>query len=580
MTNKIKTEDQITLIPIDQLHSSPVNARKNFNPDEIAELSKSIAENGLIQPITIRLVTTITNPDKSIWWEIVTGERRFRACKIAAQVKPELREVKCIVREYTDEEVEAIQLAENIHRKDLSPMEECNAYRKLLKYHKTIQRVSEVVGKSENYVSSRMQLISLEKKLQKCLDEGSLPVAQALIIAKLPEEEQKELQNHDVLNFDNKGNLQQISSVKELKEVIADRIYIPINSASFDLKDKSLNPKMGSCLDCKFNTGCNTVLFSDITDESFCTKGSCFQEKTFKHITARVKELKKAGENVTLLYEEDYVYGDHKKKVNNLEATASCDFSISEKKKDGCIGVGIFIEKERYQPKHQIGEEVYLSEKPKEKKNSSPSSRNKDIPADETPIEMRERRMKERFVKEDNLDKIEVRKLIVKDIIETQKSISPTIIKKAVKTILFNLKYNNLLIFRYYGIDIKGTESLETDNLDAWKVDDKDLKKLLDQIKTESDLLQLIKCSIAYYSLDLYMKNDVNITKTQDDRLIQIAKEYSINIPNLHAPLVHKRQTERTQEFADLNEAKKRVAEREKKNVKEVKPKSKKTVKK
>ncbi len=562
MTEKTKSEDKIELIPITKLHSSPMNARKKFNGDSIAELAADIRQNGLIQNPIVRIRTSISDPEKSVWYEIVAGERRFRALKIACQVKPSLSEVPCIVRDYTDEEVEIIQISENIHREELSAMEECNAYHRLFNYHKSIQRVSEVAGKDANYVRSRMQLKSLTKDLQKFLDDKTLPITQALIIAKLPEEQQKSLlKNHNVISID-KGKIEKIASADRLKKIIECEISIPINSATFDIKDKNLNPKMGACTECEYNTGCNTVLFADLTDESRCTKGSCFADKTFKHIAARVKQLKESGENVVMLFEQDYNYGELHKKINGYNTVASCKFVIWEKKTDGAI-LGIFVANDRWNSKFNIGQEVYLTEKPKEKRNQSSDSR-KEIPADESPIEQRERRMKKRFEREDNLDKIEVRKQIA-TVISKEKNLSKSIIREAAESLLFTFRENNLLVFRKYGIELEGYENDETASLEDFKVDDEEIDKLLNKIKSESDLLQLIKCSVVTSHLELNNKTDVNLTDTKNDELIKIAKEYNVNIPAFMKPLVEARKKEREQELSDLSEAKKRAKEREKK---------------
>ncbi|MDQ7818850.1 MAG: ParB/RepB/Spo0J family partition protein [Melioribacteraceae bacterium] len=558
MTQAAKQQDQITMVPINRLTSSPMNARKEFDPSEIIELAESIRKDGLIQPLSVRELDSVD-------FEIIAGERRFRACRLINTNNANVMNlIPCIIRDYSDEEAEAIQLAENIHRKDLTPMEECEAYTKLLKHHKTVQRVAEVVGKTPNYVYSRIQLKALIKEFQGYLGSGTLPIAQAVILAKLPEEQQKKLLKDNEIIDKNGKEVQAVCTVQGLKRMIADSVYIPLNSASFDLKDKKLDPKMGACTDCQFNTGCNTVLFSDITDESHCTKGSCFRGKTLKHINARVNQLKAAGEIVIMLYEENQYWGSNKKKVEGYEAVASCDFKISEKKTEGAT-IGIFIEQNRWNPKYALGQEVYLSDKPKEKSSSSSrnSRKDKSIPAEEIPIEMRERRMLKRFAKEDDLDKVEVRKLIMRELFK-QKELKPSVIKDVAKEVISSVyPVNSLVVYRDYGINPEGYEEDDDFTLKMWGDDGTD--SLMSKIKTEHDLLILILKCFTAHNLQAHQTSDVNLTDPEFDDLIKAAKEYKIDIKKLHSPFIAKREEERKIELADLEVAKKRAKEREKK---------------
>ncbi len=571
MTTNTKQEDKITLIPIENLVLSPLNVRKTFNQERIDGLAVDIKKNGLLQYPTVR--------PKDGKYEIVFGNRRYKALIIVCQVDASFKLVPCVVKEYSDEEVEAIQLAENINREELTPMEECEAYQRLLKYHKTIMRVSEVTGKTPNHIQSRIQLKSLIKEFQTHLATGVLPIAQALIVAKLPEEQQKALLKNDrVLDFNGK-KVQSVCTVEELKRYIADEIYIPLNSAAFDLNSKNLNPKMGSCMVCEFNTGSNTLLFSDITDESFCTKGSCFKEKTLKHINIRVNQLKAAGEKVIPLREASYSWETGKKKVDGYDTDPSIQYNVSKKKVDGAM-VGIFLQIENYNPKYAVGEEVYLSEKTKEEKISSSNSRkDQSIPAEETPLEQRERRMYKRFDKEDDLDKVEVRKLVMKEIFK-QKTLTPAIVADFTEQFLTQAySTNNLLVFREFGINPKDYAKDDGfTSVGMW--DDKMFQQFAAKIKTGEDLIRFIVIAYAANHVSEHQTTDVNITDPKRDELLLAAKEYKIDIKKLHKPFVDKRKEERKLQLADLEAAKKRAKDREKKAKKESKPEQKSKAKK
>jgi hypothetical protein len=415
----------------------------------------------------------------------------------------------------------------------------------------------------------------LNKKLQKFLIDGTLPLAQALVLAKLPEEMQKDLMKSHSMEI-NGDELIAIDSLKELKKRIEDEHIIPLNSAVFDASDKKLDVKRGSCTDCGFNTGANKSLFEDITEESKCMKGSCFIGKTWKHIKNRIKQLEAPGEKPTFLYESNYVWGESKKIIEGFECWPSCEFEISKKKKEG-FNLGIMLAPERFNPKLSLGEELFI--KRNDRKKESHASKKTTILPDESPIEQRERRMKKRFEREDEIDKAEVRKEIAK-IINQRGTLSRIIIEDAAKELLFGLKLNNLLVFRAYGIEIEGREKDETGNLDQWGVDDKIINKLLSMIKSEEELLKFIKCAVTYSYLDIFVKANVNITSAKNDKLIKLANEYEIDINALHKTFVEKRTKERETEIADLEAAKKRAKEREKKPSVEVTPKSKSKLKK
>jgi len=149
-----------TIIPGD-------NDRRQFNQRQLQELADSIYQNGLAQPITIRPVTR----DGQDLFEIVAGERRFRACSQILHWEA----IPAIVRELNDEQADAIMLTENVHRVDLNPVDEGHAYQKRMNRHGwTISRVAHEANVSEGRVKNRLSLLTLRPEAQKLVADGHL----------------------------------------------------------------------------------------------------------------------------------------------------------------------------------------------------------------------------------------------------------------------------------------------------------------------------------------------------------------------------------------------------------------------
>ena len=181
--------DKIHKIPFDQIRPGN-NDRTQFDPVGIRELAKNILANGLIQPITVRLIA----PDPSVvfdgdrygdlaQYEIVAGERRFRALRLL-----EVEEIPSIVKELTDDEASAIMLSENVSRSDLDPVDEANAYSyRISAMGWTVKECAERAGVSEVRVQFRIKLLSLREDIQGLVRTGNFQIgyAQTLADAKL-----------------------------------------------------------------------------------------------------------------------------------------------------------------------------------------------------------------------------------------------------------------------------------------------------------------------------------------------------------------------------------------------------------
>ena len=156
-------------IPIEWINTGPWQPRRVFAQDALAELANSIRKKGIVQPILVR-----PRPDRPTRFELIAGERRWRAAQLA-----QLHVVPAIVREFSDAEAYEIALIENIQRADLSAIEEAQGYQKLLDHHQyTQEQLSEIIGKSRSHIANILRLLSLPARVQEMVMEGLLSMGQ------------------------------------------------------------------------------------------------------------------------------------------------------------------------------------------------------------------------------------------------------------------------------------------------------------------------------------------------------------------------------------------------------------------
>ncbi|GAA6209715.1 ParB/RepB/Spo0J family partition protein [Cognatishimia sp. WU-CL00825] len=158
------------MVPIEKIQPNPDQPRRRFDAEHLEDLSNSIREKGVIQPLIVR-----EKPGDVGNYEIVAGERRWRASQMA-----QLHELPVIVREFNDTEVLEIAIIENIQRADLNPVEEAAGYRALMeKFGHTQEVLSKALGKSRSHIANLMRLLNLPDDIQSLLEEGQLSAGHA-----------------------------------------------------------------------------------------------------------------------------------------------------------------------------------------------------------------------------------------------------------------------------------------------------------------------------------------------------------------------------------------------------------------
>ena len=168
------------IVKISSVEPNVNQPRKQFDEDALLELSESIKQYGVLQPLLVS--------DKKDYYEIIAGERRWRAAKLAG-----LKEIPVIVKEFSEQELVEISLIENIQREDLNPVEEAMAYKRLIdEIHLKQDEISDRVGKSRTAVTNAMRLLKLSEKVQQMLIDEMITAGHARAILSIADKEKQE----------------------------------------------------------------------------------------------------------------------------------------------------------------------------------------------------------------------------------------------------------------------------------------------------------------------------------------------------------------------------------------------------
>ncbi len=166
-----------SVLDISKIKPNPDQPRRQFNEQELIELSDSIKQNGVLQPLLVRKVGN--------YYEIVAGERRYQASKLAG-----LKEVPVIIREISDEDVFKLALIENLQRSDLTPIEEARGYKQLIKEKDlTQEELSKILSKSRSAITNTLRLLDLPEAVQGFVADGLLTAGHARAILAVPSDE-------------------------------------------------------------------------------------------------------------------------------------------------------------------------------------------------------------------------------------------------------------------------------------------------------------------------------------------------------------------------------------------------------
>lgn len=270
-------------LPLDRIEISKTNPRKHVVQSELDELTESIRAHGVVSPIVVR-----PHPRaEEGWYELVFGERRFRAACAA-----ELKTIPAIERAYDDKTVVEVQIIENVQREDVHELDEANGYQLLIDHHGySAASIGQRIGKSKEYVYNRLKLAGLIPEVQKLFYARELTAGHAVQCARLPEVSQKVVLEKGLFEMVRHGNEKEdvVVSVRDLNAFIDEHIHSDLGAAIFDVKDPKLLPAAGACGDCPKRFG------------NVCADRACFNKK----FNAFVKLKVDAGEWIAVKTEWD-----------------------------------------------------------------------------------------------------------------------------------------------------------------------------------------------------------------------------------------------------------------------------------
>ena len=243
-------KDEIVEIPINELMSNPYQPRKVFDEEALKELSESIKEHGVFQPIIVK---------KSVkGYNIIAGERRTKASELAG-----LKTVPAIVRDFSDEEMMQVALLENLQREDLSAIEEAKAYKSIIESLRLTQdELAKRLGKSRSHITNMLGLLRLPLSVQDMVLYGKISMGHARVLSKLENSEQIEDLANKVIN----ENL----SVRDLEVLTNESSYVrstpsskPRKSKEYKYVEDAMKEKLGT----KVAISGNKIKISFVTKE-------------------------------------------------------------------------------------------------------------------------------------------------------------------------------------------------------------------------------------------------------------------------------------------------------------------------
>ena len=229
-----ESDTRIETLPLREIEPDPGQPRKTFDDETLAELSASIAEHGLLQPIAVR-------PRASGGYLIVAGERRWRASRMAG-----LTEVPVIVKDVTDEQAMELALVENLQREDLDPVEEAAGIRELMtRCDLTQEQAARKLGKSRSALANSLRLLSLPETVLELLKSGFITIGHAKVVLGLPTPELQEEAAQVIA--DNQLNVRQAEALcKKLAKPAKEPVAAPLPSALPVEVEESLKQALGS----------------------------------------------------------------------------------------------------------------------------------------------------------------------------------------------------------------------------------------------------------------------------------------------------------------------------------------------
>jgi ParB family chromosome partitioning protein len=215
----IENNEGVTEIDINDIEPNKDQPRRKFDEDKLRELADSIKEHGVVQPVIVK--------KEGSFYKLIAGERRWRAARIAG-----LKTIPAITKEFTEQEIMEISLIENVQREDLNPIEEAEAYKRLIDEFKlTQEEISQKIGKSRSAIANILRLASLDERVKQYVSEGILSEGHARALSNV--DDNKELQYEIAKRVINE-NLNVRQTEKLIKKKMLEAIKNPFDKKGPD----------------------------------------------------------------------------------------------------------------------------------------------------------------------------------------------------------------------------------------------------------------------------------------------------------------------------------------------------------
>lgn len=282
------------------IRECPTNPRRAIPEEQLRELADSIKAHGVLQPVLLRPLGASCGE-----YELVCGHRRVAAARLAG-----LTEIPATVRELDERQVLEIQLAENMKRTDLHPLEEADGYRRLHEeFEYSVEHLAAAVGKSKAYVYGRMKLCALPPKARELFLAGTLDLALGLLVARIPDPKLAEKAAERIATggdgeeaTDEKGHYKWVPGPMKYREAVAyvqRECMAQLSSFPFALDDAKLLPAAGACTTCAKRTGAQRELFDDVAEtDDRCLDLACAEKKRTAFGRQQLAAAKKRGETI------------------------------------------------------------------------------------------------------------------------------------------------------------------------------------------------------------------------------------------------------------------------------------------
>ncbi len=242
------TDEKIIEIPLGEIKPNPYQPRYLFDDEKISELADSIKEHGVFQPIIVKKM--------SGYYAIISGERRYRACK-----KLGLKTIPAIVRMYEKSKMIQIALIENLQREDLSPVEEAKAYMQIMRELDYNQReVGEKVGKSRSYVTNMLGILALSDDVLGLVDEGKISMGHARVLSKM--EDMQRIRELVMLIIEKNLSVRELEQIATLEKKKVETKKSKVND-KYIAYESAINNKYGV----KIKISDNKILINNIDEK-------------------------------------------------------------------------------------------------------------------------------------------------------------------------------------------------------------------------------------------------------------------------------------------------------------------------